>query len=71
MTFTAELYSKEMLTCAGLLDGMLGKEVNSKNTYKGSKYYNLGYKVGLSDKQCADKADSLLSNAIKRSCSNG
>lgn len=69
MTFTAKLYSKEMLTCAGVLDGMLGKEVNSKSTYQNSDYYNLGYKVGLSDKQRADKADSLLSNAVKRSVS--
>lgn len=71
MTFTDELYSKEMLTCAGLLDGMLGKEVNSKSIYQNSDYYGLGYKVGLSDKKRADKADSLLSNAVKGSCSNG
>lgn len=69
MTFTDELHSKEMLTCAGLLDGMLGKETNSKRTYQNSDYYNLGYKVGLSDKQRADKANSLLSNAVKRSVS--
>lgn len=69
MTFTDELHSKEMLTCAGVLDGMLGKEVSSKSTYRNSDYYNLGYKVGLADKQRADKADSLLSNAVKRSVS--
>lgn len=69
MTFTDELHSKEMLTCAGVLDGMLGKEVNYKSTYQDSDYYNLGYKVGLSDKQRANKADSLLSNAVKRSVS--